>query len=116
VKWRQFLDELPLLSRVSLPRHIDICQVKEVQMVGFADASQRGYSTIVFLRIADNLGHFHVYFNTFKTKIATLKASKMDTTLTIPSLELICALLQAKLLSHHYGSVKNIIPIDKIKA
>eukprot|EP00102_Acyrthosiphon_pisum_P018371 XP_008190100.1 PREDICTED: uncharacterized protein LOC103311961 [Acyrthosiphon pisum] len=100
-KWRQFLDELPLLSRVSLHRHIDIRQVKEVQMVGFADASHRGYAAIVFLRIADNLGHFHVYFITCKTKIAPLKASQMDTTLTIPKLELSAALLLAKLLSHH---------------
>jgi len=34
VKWRQFLDELPFLSRVSLHRHIDIRQVKEVQILG----------------------------------------------------------------------------------
>lgn len=84
VKWRQFLDKLPFLSRISLPRHIDIRQVKEVQMVGFGDASQRGYAAIVFLRVADNLGHFHIYFITCKTKIALLKASQMDTTLTIP--------------------------------
>lgn len=39
MKWRQFLGELPFLSRFpkSLPRHIDIRKVKEVQIVGFAD-------------------------------------------------------------------------------
>jgi len=79
-------------------------------------ASQRGYAAIVFLRIADNLGHFHVYFIICKTKIAPLKASQTDTTLTIPRLELCSALLLAKLLSHHYGSLKNIIHIDKIRA
>ncbi|XP_022176586.1 uncharacterized protein LOC111037991 [Myzus persicae] len=67
LKWLQFLDELPLLSRVCLPRHIDIRRTNEVQIVGFADASQRGYAALVFLWIADNL---HVYFLTCKTKIA----------------------------------------------
>jgi len=32
MKWRQFLEELPLLSQVSVPRHIDIRQVKERQV------------------------------------------------------------------------------------
>lgn len=115
-KWRQFLDELPLLSRVSLPRYIDIRQVKEVQMVGFADASQCGYAAIVFLRIADNMGHFHVHFITCKTKIAPLKESQTDISLTIPRLELCAALLLARLLSHHFEILNNIIPINKVKA
>ncbi|CAH1725392.1 unnamed protein product [Aphis gossypii] len=115
-KWLQFLDELPSLSHVSLPRHIDVRHAKEVQMVGFADASQCGYAAIVFLRIADNLGHFHVYFITCKTKIAPLKSSQTDTSLTIPRLELCAALLLAKLLSHHFEVLNNIIPINKVKA
>jgi len=70
-------------------------------MVGFADTSQRGYAAIVFLRIADDLGHFHVYFI---SKIVPLKASQMDITLTIPRFELCAALLLAKLLSQEYNS------------
>lgn len=116
MKWRQFLDKLPLLSRVHLPRHIDIRQVKEVQLVGFADASQRGYAALVFLWIADNYGHFHVYFITCKTKIAPLKGSQTDITLTIPRLELCAALLLARLLSHHYELLKNLMTIDKVRA
>lgn len=116
LKWRQFLDELPLLSRVSLPRHIDIRRVKEVQMVGFADASQRGYAALVFLRIADNLGHFHVHFITCRTKIAPLKGSQIDIAVTIPRLELCAALLLARLLSHNFELLKSIITINKIRA
>lgn len=40
----------------------------------------------------------------------------MDTTLTIPRLELCATLLLAKPFSHHYGSLKTIIPIDKVRA
>lgn len=39
VQWRQFLDELSLLSRVAIPLCVNALQVKEVQMVGFSDAS-----------------------------------------------------------------------------
>lgn len=115
-KWRQFLEELTVLSQVSIPRHIDIRQVKEVQLVGFADASQRGYAAIVFLRTVDNLGQFNVYFIACKTKVAPLKSSQNDTTLTIPRLELCAALLLAKLLSHHFKLLENIIAIDRIRA
>lgn len=116
MKWRQFLEELTLLSKISLPRHINICQIKEVQCIGFADASQRGYAALVFLRTADNLGHFNVHFIACKTKIAPLKSSHNDATLTIPRLELCAALLLARLLSHHLTLLGNIITIDRIRA
>lgn len=116
IKWRQFLEELRLLSQISIPSHINICQITEVQLIGFADASQRGYATSVFLQTVDSLNNFNVNFLACKTKIAPLKASSNDVTLTIPRLELCAALLLARLLSHHLTLLKNIITIDKIRA
>lgn len=116
LKWRQFLDELSLLSQVSIPRHINTRHITEIQLVGFADASQRGYAASVFLRIADNTGNFHVYFITCKTKIAPLKISQIDVTLTIPRLELCAALLLARLMSHRLKLLQDVISIDKVRA
>lgn len=49
-KWEKFIMELPLVKDVSVPRYINSSNVTDVQLIGFVDASQRGYAATIYLR------------------------------------------------------------------
>ncbi|KAE9524046.1 hypothetical protein AGLY_015527 [Aphis glycines] len=115
-KWKMFINDLPLLSDLSLPRHIDVRQVKSVQLLGFADASQKGYATVVHIRIVDAQEVVRIHFITCKSKVAPLKSSDADNTLTIPRLELCAALLLSQLLSHQLEVLQHVVNIERVRA
>ncbi|CAH1725014.1 unnamed protein product [Aphis gossypii] len=115
-KWNMFIEELTSLAHLKLLRHISIGKCIKAQLVGFADASQRGYAATVFLRVTDNQGIINVYFIACKSKVAPLKTSKIDKSLTIPRLELCAALLLARLLSHKMSLLKELVSVQSIKA
>ncbi|XP_022165266.1 uncharacterized protein LOC111030183 [Myzus persicae] len=102
--WQQFCTELPLLFDLSLPRHIDVICHQDVQLLGFADASVKGYAATIYLRLIDIAGNISVKFITCKTKVAPLKSSTANEQLSIPRLELCGALLLAQTL-HHVSTV-----------
>ncbi|XP_050056095.1 uncharacterized protein LOC126549771 [Aphis gossypii] len=115
-KWKMFINDLPLLSDLSLPRHIDVRQVKSVQLLGFADASQKGYAAVVYVRIVDAQEVVRIHFITCKSKVAPLKSSDADITLTIPRLELCAALLLSQLLSHQLEVLQHVVNIERVRA
>jgi len=115
-KWKTFTSEFNTLSQMMLTRHIDIRLSKHVELIGFADASQKGYAATVYLRVIDQNNAVKVHFIACKTKVAPLKLSNIDTSLTIPRLELCAALLLARLISHQYTSLQNFARIDRIRA
>lgn len=115
-KWKAFLSELPSLVQLTLPRQIAIDRAANVQLVGFSDASQKGYAASVFLRVEDDQGFARVYFIACKSKVAPLKAAKTDMSLTIPRLELCAALLLARLLAHEFSVLKELVPIQSVRA
>jgi len=115
-KWKTFTSEFNTLSQVMLTRHIDIRLSKHVELIGFADASQKGYAATVYLRVVDQNNVVKVHFIACKTKVAPLKLSNIDTSLTIPRLELCAALLLARLISHQYTILQNFARIDCIRA
>ncbi|KAL4149945.1 hypothetical protein QTP88_003796 [Uroleucon formosanum] len=55
--------------------------------MGYADASQKGYGASTYLYKVDSEEKIHVYFIAYKIKVAPLKVSKIDISLTIPLLE-----------------------------
>jgi hypothetical protein len=52
--------------------------------LGFADASIKGYAAIVYIRFINAAGDIYVKFITRKTKVAPLKSSASDESLSIP--------------------------------
>ncbi|MGR0202218.1 hypothetical protein, partial [Klebsiella pneumoniae] len=56
--WSSFIQELPLLSQVTLPRYILSHSPSSLQIVSFADASDKGYGCVVYLRNAAMLGNY----------------------------------------------------------
>ena len=94
--WRRWKTELPLLSKVEIPRcyfptSIDDCSV---QLHGFSDASEDAYSAVVYVRSESSRGLIHTSLVTSKTRVAPIKRQ------TIPRLELCGALLLSQLITH----------------
>ncbi|KMQ91672.1 gag-pol protein [Lasius niger] len=65
-----------------------------LQPHGFADASERAYATVVYLRTESSSGEVEVRLAAAKTKVAPLKQ------VTLPRLELCAAALLARLVAH----------------
>jgi len=97
--WRCFMDKIPDLAYLHLPRHIAVVNSQDIQLLGFEDASRVGYAAAVYLRVVDQDGKVQVYFLTCETKVAPLKSSSTDMSLTIPRLEL-CTVCVLTLLLH----------------
>ncbi|XP_060871376.1 uncharacterized protein LOC132945621 [Metopolophium dirhodum] len=114
--WQQFCTELPLVFDLSLPRHIEATCQQDIQLLGFADASIKGYAATIYLRLVDAAGNISVKFITCKTKVAPLKSSTADESLSIPRLELCGALLLARTLHHVHSVLSSEVPVSRLRA
>lgn len=113
--WVKFSLELSLVSQVKIPRYILTFQ-SSIQLIGFCDAPEKGYASVVYLRTIDIHGHISVHFITSKSKVAPLKFGKLETSLPIPRLELCSALLLAQTIHQLLITFKNDLPITSIYA
>ena len=86
-------DDVKLVNSFELSRHIGIFDLdnSEIELHGFADASQRAYSACVYIRILYN-GKYLMKLMTSKSRLAPKR------TLTLPRLELMGCLITARLL------------------
>lgn len=91
--WKSFLEELPHVKNVHLPRCLIPNSYSFTQLVGFADASEKGYGCVVYLRVETTDGPISVNLIKAKSKVSPLK------TVSIPRLELNAALLLSKVLN-----------------
>jgi len=114
--WQGFIDKLPDFACLSLPRHIAVVNSQDIQLLGFADASQIGYAATVYLRVVDQSDNVRLYFLACKTKVAPLKSTSTDMSLTIPRLELCAALLLSRLLSLCLKVLQGRIKITRVRA
>lgn len=91
-EWNKFADGLLALGELSIPRQIGSRSAK-LRLLGFADASGKGYAACVYLHSTYQDGTISVHLLRAKSKVAPL------TTSTIPRLELCGAWLLARLLA-----------------
>nr|XP_012145736.1 PREDICTED: uncharacterized protein LOC105663123 [Megachile rotundata] len=92
--WINILDDLPVLEAVKIPRwFIGFTPEGNVELHGFADASERAYGAVIYLRTVQN-GKISVSLVQAKTRVAPLKR------VSLPRLELCAAALLAKLSVH----------------
>ncbi|KAI5732210.1 hypothetical protein M8J77_023385 [Diaphorina citri] len=101
-EWKLFVQELPLLNEVRIPRYLHTYQCVSVDLVGFCDASAAAMAAVVYLRVSLLGGEVHSYLIRARTKVAPIK------TLTIPKLELSAALLLANLLKSLDPLIQNL--------
>lgn len=89
-RWRDFYESLHVINELKIPRWIQTTQGREMELIGFADASIIGYGAVIYVKCMSGQ---QVWCNLLaaKTKVAPVKP------LTIPRLELCAAVMLAKL-------------------
>uniref|UniRef100_A0A8D9ARL7 Integrase catalytic domain-containing protein n=1 Tax=Cacopsylla melanoneura TaxID=428564 RepID=A0A8D9ARL7_9HEMI len=100
--WKRFSAQLPSLEELRIPRYIEISPQDHVQLVGFCDASSKGYAAVIYL--VGIVGSNPMLVKA-KSKVAPTKQL-----LSIPRLELCAAVLLSRLYNslRHYLSKHSI--------
>ena len=91
--WNSLLNELKCLNNVKIPRCYFRSRPVQFKLHGFSDASNRAYAGVVYIRSLYEDGGVDVRLVTSKTRVAPLKRQ------TIPRLELLGALILARLIN-----------------
>ena len=102
--WRKLLNGLEGITALSLPRcYFQGIQDKVVScsLHGFGDASSKAYAAVIYLHVTTTVGNY-VKFVASKSRVAPIKE------LTIPRLELLAALVLARLITY----VKEALELD----
>jgi len=96
--WTLFAWELPTVSKAKLRWYISVNESCDAQLIGFSDASLKGYAAVVYLWLLYVSEPPTLHLITEKSKVAPLKSSRTDELLTVSRLGLCGALLLAQLL------------------
>lgn len=100
--WNQIRVELPIWSKISVPRRIGISCNSTLQLHGFCDASEKAYVAVVYIRYKNDENEHKVSLIMAKSRVAPVKKLK------IPKLELMGALLLAKLVKKVIRAVHSV--------
>ncbi len=108
-RWNRWLTDLPKLEQIAVDRCFKpkgftdpVC----VQIHHFADASEKGYGVITYLRLVNDQGDVHCTFVSSKSRVAPLKQQ------SIPRLELTAATVAVRV---HNMIIRELeIPIDDV--
>ena len=106
-KWQSLISDLRVGPPISIPRYFlnDIhSEVKSYSLHGFCDASKDAYAAVVYLLIETTAGRY-IRFVSSKTRVAPVHEQ------TIPRLELLSALLLARLMTSITNSLESVLPL-----
>ena len=106
-EWERWLVSAERYSRIEFPRcyHPNLASSTCIMLIGFCDASEKGYAAVVYLRVvtADSNKHdVGCSLVASKTRVAPLKKQ------TIPRLELLGALILARLMVRIRSILKDV--------
>ena len=93
-RWEGWLEQLMKIEQLYIPRcfkPLQFGRTTSIQLHLFADASERGYGAVGYLRLVNELGDIYVAFMIGKARVAPLKV------ITIPRLELSAAVVATRL-------------------
>jgi hypothetical protein len=110
-KWNALVHDLQTEIQISIPRcyfHDAEGDLISTTLCGFCDASTKAYAAVVYLRVETVCG-IRVQFIVSKTRVAPTQE------LTIPRLELLSALLLARLITVVSDDLKLILPQFDLK-
>ncbi|KAH9643960.1 hypothetical protein HF086_004221 [Spodoptera exigua] len=89
--WDEFVNKLPHLGNLQIPRHVLCENAKVIEIHSFSDASQSAYGACIYIKSVNENNDISVKLLCSKSKVTPLKP------MTIPCLELCAALLAARL-------------------
>ena len=93
-QWLKWTDDIHNLTSIEVPRQYFFANVTKTQLHIFCDSSQQAYGAVAYLRGLSADNGINTAFLMAKTRVAPLK------TTTLPRLELLAALLEAKLFQY----------------
>ncbi|XP_065213364.1 uncharacterized protein LOC135840665 [Planococcus citri] len=95
-EFMNYREQLPSLHAFSIPRcYCTSVNVVSRSLIGFCDASERAYCSVIYIRSIDNNGNIFVSFVCAKSRVAPIKSIN---TSNIHRLELLGAELLSKLI------------------
>ena len=109
-EWESLFLDLKQCEPIQIPRYcigVNSSAVKSYSLQGFCDASQKAYAAVVYLQVETETA-VHTHLLCSKTRIAPVKG------VTIPRLELLSALLLARLISATRSALEPDIQIDQL--
>lgn len=91
--WNEYREQFPMCTQLSIPRwlHTEESNLR-TELHGFADASERAYAAVVYMRTISDENEIHVTLMAAKTRLAPLKI------VSLPRLELCAAVLLTQLM------------------
>lgn len=92
-RWQSYRQQSQGLKQIEIQRKVICKNHTELQLHGFADASQKAYGACIYIRSRNSKGDIQVALLCAKSKVAPLKQQ------TIPRLELCAALTLARLVA-----------------
>ncbi|XP_057290228.1 uncharacterized protein LOC130612911 [Hydractinia symbiolongicarpus] len=112
--WSGIVQELHEVSSIQIDRNYcyndENDPYKSVQLHGFSDASKAAYGCCVYIRFETESGKIKTALVSSKSRVAPIKSQ------TIPRLELLGALMLARLLDTVSRALNNVYPIERIFA
>ena len=102
--WLNFKKQLHVLSCLKVPRWLGTFLGDNIELHGFADASEKAYGAVIYVKNSSVCGQ-QMQILVSKTKVAPLKK------ISLPRLELNAALLLARLMVH----VREILGFQNLK-
>ena len=103
VKMMSWFGELPMLSKIRVPRCLQLREVTSATLHVFVDVSENAYGAVVYMRSEYIEGKVSLSFVASKTKVAPLQS------LSIPRFELMAVVLGKRLAL----SIAEILSIDR---
>lgn len=107
-RWKNFASDLINMPTISIPRNINVSDYNRVELIGFADASNRAYGCCLYLRVIRSDEVVLLDLLCSKSRVNPLSKN-----LTTPRLELNSALLLSRLARKVYNTL--LLKIDKGK-
>ncbi|XP_054259469.1 uncharacterized protein LOC128984197 [Macrosteles quadrilineatus] len=74
--WSNFISAIPALADIQIPRALKISPNSSVELHGFSDASERGFSAVVYVRCSQPNGEVTTRMVLSKTRVAPLKKAE----------------------------------------
>ena len=106
-KWKKLLNDCTKLKPFVIERnylvHRNLCDVIDMQLHGFSDASGKAYACVIYLRVLFTNGDILTSFIASKTRVAPMKK------VSIPRLELMACLILSRLMKVVIESVTDYV-------
>ena len=109
-QWQVLANDLSETKAIAVNRYyvrdMSLAEASSIQIHGFADASEMAYGAVVYLRVKTESGNVETSLIMAKTRVAPIKGE------TIPRLELMGALVLARLIDSVRCAFENILRVD----